>query len=336
MISSYDTISLTSENLLRAQDRLIAILSEFFERGDGTEKSNFETSPTGNQIDSNIMVEYNTLLLNLRKYKQLDIARIKHLQYIARVALSEGYVANATEVQILIDNVQILGIDAQVRSEDEEERYCKGTVVNYINHFTVNSETVHHSADEKKAVKFNSNIHSSCDNSQIPHHQAEDPFHMKDLLSKFDETFDLVEAHAGVLFHSLKQAHLSDTIDTTAGDIIEEIESDLRASGLSIDNLSRLMGLHANHNGSYAMGSSNPPEGQSQGDPVAADIAFRQFQSLFDPSLSSRLPQSDHCDDGGDVLLEMLDGLRAKHRTVLRKTAALCEPYSPYHIHFKT
>ena len=44
---------------------------------------------------------------------------------IARGALSERYKTNPSEVQNLIDNVQILGIDSKIRSEDEEERYCR-------------------------------------------------------------------------------------------------------------------------------------------------------------------------------------------------------------------
>ena len=326
--SHVNPISITSETLLREQERLVLYLTELLDRSiNAKEIPDDEEKP---QIDNKILQEYNTLLLKLRQYKQLDISRIKLLQCIARGALSEGYITNPSEVQNLVDNIQILGIDSKVRSEDEEERYCKGTIINNINHLSTRSESMHRYVDGK-----NNNYIINYDNSSSQHQHAkhdskilEDPLNMKDLLLQYDEIFELVEAHIGITFHSLKHAYHSDTmLSTSMGDIFEEVDADLEASGLTIENFKHLMEPNGDHCDSTTAGHSGPEQNS-----VAEDVALRQFQSLYHQSFDSPLTGDDRDED---VLVELLEGLRTKHRTVLRKTAALCEPYSPYHIHFK-
>ena len=116
------------------------------------------------------------------------------------------------------------------------------------------------------------------------------------------------------------------TMISTSRDIIfEEVDADLEGSGLISENLRRLM----EPNGDHYFDSTTAGHLGPEQDSVAKDVAFRQFQSLYHQSFDYPLTGEDR---DQDVLVELLEGLRT---TVLRKTAALWEPYSPYNIHLK-
>eukprot|EP01035_Chromulina_nebulosa_P024753 gene24753-32236_t len=319
-----NAIIVTSVNLLNEKERLILFLTELLDRSTNKEIPDAEK----NQIDNKILQEYNTLLLKLRQFKQLDISRIKLLQSIARGALSEGYITNPAELHCLIDNVQLPSIDSKIRSEDEEEGHCKSATINYINQLSASGESTHRNVDEKSTnpiinSRDSQHQHIQLDDSKM----LKDPFNMNDLQLQYDELFELVEARIGMSFHSLKHLSHSDTMISSPRDIFEEVDSDLEASGLIVENLKRLMGPTGDHYDSTAMSLSIPEQ-----DSVANDVALRLFQSLYHQSYDSSWIENDRDED---IVAELLEGLRAKHRTVLRKTATLCEPYSPYQIHFK-
>ena len=261
-------------------------------------------------IDS-VVLKYNKLLLKLRKYRELDIARTKKLECIIHSTLSEGIAGGCGEVQNILDNIQYLAVDTVQRTVDEEETFCRLIFQKQlqIHNFQSNSELLF--GDGKSGIVSNtSGVNYT------------DPFSMNEELSEYNNIFRVLDSRVGALLHSIKSTRM---VETTS--LIDEINNTLVMSGLSESILRKLL-IEEN---SAERGNLSPLSIIKIPDHDESAMVFRLTQSLYHGEFLGCPIERE-----GDFVTQMLQSLRRKHRAVLMRTASLCEPYSPYYIHFKS